>query len=103
MGYVIKGKSKYVARHIRSTKRAFDNPRKIGVNQGRAVANSIKKDKRAGKKKKTPIPDIYSDDENGDSWVDEGTDLFSPEDEYELLCQGVKPWDDDAAVSPLPL
>lgn len=30
-----------------------------------------------------------------------GFGLFSAEDEYELMCQGVKPWDDDAAVSTL--
>jgi hypothetical protein len=64
------------------------------------MVGSSKKDKRTGKKKKTPVPDTYSDDEDGDHRMDEGMGFFSADDEYELMCQGVKPWDDDAAVSP---
>lgn len=95
MASVIKGKSKYVARHIRAAKNLFDNPRESLRNQQQA-----KTDKRTAKKKKTPVPDTHSDDEDGDNWMGKGMGFFSPDDEYELMCQGVNPWDDDAAVSP---
>jgi len=92
MASVVKGKKKYVARHIRATKRAYENPRK-GF-----VSDTLKADTRAGGKKKNRKSGKnrapYSSD-----WVENRTG-FSPDDEYELLCQGVNPWDEDAAVSP---
>lgn len=92
MASEMKGKSKYVARQIRETKKAFE--RVVGTQEERVrgLASRLKSDERSSKKKKANRRKPHSHHDNGMS-------IFSPEDEYELLCQGVKPWDDDAAVS----
>ena len=96
MASEMKGKSKYVARQIRATKRAFEAPKRVVGTQEervRGLAKRLQGGKQPGKKKKgSKRGSNYSNDHRG-------TGLFSSEDEYELMCQGVNPWDDDAAVS----
>jgi len=45
-----------------------------------------------------PWEDSFSDSDSGGMYFDEGMCRFSAHDCDELLCQGVKPWDDDAGA-----
>ncbi|KIM25041.1 hypothetical protein M408DRAFT_161618 [Serendipita vermifera MAFF 305830] len=103
MAMEMKGKSKRIARQIRAHKRAFEAPKRVVGTQEervRGLASRLRAEKGSEKKKKSNKrgkrqPFLDSDDD--DDWEDEGMGFFSPEDEFELMCQGVNPWDDDAA------
>lgn len=80
----LKGKSRQIGRRIRAQK---DFKEEIVNRETRNKTSKKKKKKKAETTSRRPQFDMGS-----------GYGIFDSEDEFELMCQGVNPWDEDAMV-----
>lgn len=89
----MQGKAKTLGKKIKRSKGQRDHQ------QRSHFSFLLERELKKCQKRRYDYDDELSEDDEIGNRLRRAAGLFTEEEEYELLCQGVKPWEEDAAVS----